>query len=63
MTSPFYAMSRKEKVICLKEPLGQKTIHGERLVSEHGSYNVRLVAVGGGYRKKQGLLRSPSKAN
>jgi len=56
-------MNTKEEDIYLKEPLGQKTIHGERSLSEDGSYNVKFVDVGGGYRKKQGLLRFPSMAN
>jgi len=56
-------MSTKEEDRYLKESLGQKTIHGERSLSEDGSYNVKFVDVGGGYRKKQGLLRSPSIAN
>jgi len=56
-------MSTKEEDRYLKEPLGQKTIHGERSLLEDGSYNVKFVDVGGGYLKKQGLLRSPSTAN
>jgi len=54
-------MSRKE--IDTLKSLWSKIIHGEILLSEDGSYNVKLVAVGGGYRKKQGLLKSPSMAN
>jgi hypothetical protein len=56
-------MSTKKEDRYLKEPLGQKTIHGERALSEDGSYNAKFVDVGGGYRKKQGFLRSPSPAN
>jgi len=56
-------MSAKEEDRYLKEPLGKKTIHGERSISEDRSYNVKFVDVGDGYRKKQGLLRSPSTAN
>jgi len=56
-------MSTKEEDRYLKEPLGQKTIYGERSLSEDGRYNVKFVDVGGSYRKKQGLLRSPSTVN
>jgi len=56
-------MSTKEEDRYLKEPLGEKTIHGERSLSEDGSYNAKFVDVGGGYRKKQGLPRSLSTAN
>jgi len=40
-------MSTKEENRYLKEPLVQKTIHGERSLSEDGSYNVKFVDVGG----------------
>jgi len=56
-------MSTKEENRYIKGPLGQQTIHGERSLSEDGSYNIKFVDVAGGYRKKQGLLRSPSTAN
>ena len=60
--NPFYPMSREKRIDTLKSSCS-KTIHGERSLTEDGSYNVELVAFGGGYRKKQGLLRSPSTAN
>ena len=41
------SMSTKEENRYLKEPLVQKTIHGERSLSEDGSYNVKFVDVGG----------------
>jgi len=63
MTSPFNPISRREKDSYLKEPLEQKTIHAERSLTDDSSHTVKLVAVGGGYRKKQGLVLSPSTAN
>jgi len=48
-------MNTKEKDRYPKE-LWSKSIHGGRSLTEDGNYNVKLVAVGGGYRKKQGLV-------
>jgi hypothetical protein len=56
-------MSRKEKDIHPKEPLEQDHPWGDTTIRGWKLYNVKLVAVGGGYRKKQGLLKSPSTAH
>jgi len=60
--NPFYPMSTKKRIDALKSLWG-KSIHGERSLTEDRSYNVKLVPVDGGYRKKQGLLRFPLMAN